>query len=218
MAADLVMDQTIDHTFVHDLESAFYMVLWLSMRLLPNSWSPSARGHVMAELFDPPSEGPDGAHSKRNWMATSYARLCGTDSHRLNSAGPFEIANNEVLPDLILTLCSFFEARHKDISAMRRKRIPYSPPAQRPTETNATYQKEMLSHLDHEEIIKVFDSSLNVGKDDGQWPEEEPATKQCIERVGEKWRYRSSRSNKRSQSRSGIGSSQKRLRTGPDDL
>ncbi|KAN0114005.1 hypothetical protein V8E52_007154, partial [Russula decolorans] len=37
MAADLIKDPTISQTFVHDLESAFYVMFWLSLKYLPNS-------------------------------------------------------------------------------------------------------------------------------------------------------------------------------------
>ncbi|KAN0123635.1 Protein kinase-like domain containing protein, partial [Russula decolorans] len=35
MAADLIKDPTISQTFVHDLESAFYVMFWLSLKYLP---------------------------------------------------------------------------------------------------------------------------------------------------------------------------------------
>jgi serine/threonine protein kinase len=46
MAADLISDPTISQTFVYDLESAFYVMFWLSLKYLPNSYDPSARGTV----------------------------------------------------------------------------------------------------------------------------------------------------------------------------
>jgi hypothetical protein len=48
MAADLIKDPTISQTFVHDLESAFYVMFWLSLKYLPNSYAPSKRGSVLS--------------------------------------------------------------------------------------------------------------------------------------------------------------------------
>jgi hypothetical protein len=50
MAADLIKDPTISQTFVHDLESVFYVMFWLSLKYLPNSYAPSKRGSVCEEL------------------------------------------------------------------------------------------------------------------------------------------------------------------------
>jgi serine/threonine protein kinase len=52
MAADLISDPTISQTFVHDLESAFYVMFWLSFKYLPNSYKPSKRGLVLSTVFN----------------------------------------------------------------------------------------------------------------------------------------------------------------------
>jgi hypothetical protein len=53
MAADLIKDPTISQTFVHDLESAFYVMFWLSLKYLPNSYAPSKCGSVLSTVFNP---------------------------------------------------------------------------------------------------------------------------------------------------------------------
>jgi hypothetical protein len=136
----------------------------------------------MHKVFNPPAEG---SHAKKNWMVMSYERLCRTDSK-----GPFEIANNEVLTELIITLSRFFQARHVDIPATRRKRIAYIPPVTYRPPMDAAYKKETLRYLDdHEQIITTFDKSLNVAKHGMQWPEEEPAMKQDIASIGREGWY-----------------------------
>lgn len=47
MAADLIADPKIPQTFVHDLESAFYVMFWLSLKYLPSSYDPSKRDSVL---------------------------------------------------------------------------------------------------------------------------------------------------------------------------
>jgi hypothetical protein len=87
MAADLIADPEISQTFVHDLESAFYVMFWLSLKYLPSSYDPSKRGSVLSGLFNPtPIDSPlirrhssanldslhnRGTDSKVNWMANS---------------------------------------------------------------------------------------------------------------------------------------------------
>jgi hypothetical protein len=100
IAADLVMDPKINHTFVHDLESAFYVVLWLSIKFLPNSWSASTRRFVMSQLFNPDAFPTVGSSSKRNWMRNAVSKLaililramrlsihCSTNSLRFSRVG-----------------------------------------------------------------------------------------------------------------------------------
>src|SRR6266576_6541571 len=100
MAADLVKDPIINYTFVHDLESAFYIVFWLSIRLLPNSWTPHKCMLVMCNLFNPLAFSNVGASTKKNWMAKGIAETSN-----------FHIIGNIALTRLILSLL-FFWARH----------------------------------------------------------------------------------------------------------
>ncbi|KAF8498954.1 hypothetical protein F5888DRAFT_1633507 [Russula emetica] len=67
MAADLIMDPTINHTFIHDLESAFYVIFWLSIKFLSNFWDPQQHANVMKELFNPSNI----TIQKVVWMAVS---------------------------------------------------------------------------------------------------------------------------------------------------
>jgi len=71
MAADLIMDLTTKDMFIHNLESAFYIVLWLSIRLLHNNWPPDQCSFVMANLFNPSAFANVGSLNKMNWMATA---------------------------------------------------------------------------------------------------------------------------------------------------
>ena len=76
MAADILANPGIKHTPVHDLESAFYIVFWLSisLRLLRNNWSSDERGIVMHNLFNPPAFPTAGTPNKRDWMIATHFR------------------------------------------------------------------------------------------------------------------------------------------------
>lgn len=116
MAADLIADPKISQTFVHDLESAFYVMFWLSLKYLPNSYSPSKRGSVLSSVFNPiPVDSPlsrmdsptnlgslhdRGNDSKVNWMANS------------EDVESFKVAGNDPLSGLLLSLKNMLGPRH----------------------------------------------------------------------------------------------------------
>jgi serine/threonine protein kinase len=108
MAADLIANPKISQTFVHDLESAFYVMFWLSLKYLPNSYGPSKRGSVLSSVFNPipvdspssPSSTIGGDDTKLNWMANSDV----VDS--------FKVTGNDPLSDLLSSLKNILGARH----------------------------------------------------------------------------------------------------------
>jgi len=116
MATDLVKDPIINHTFIHDLESAFYIIFWLSIRLLPNSWTPQKRALVMCDLFNPLAFSNVGTFTKKNWMAEGVAETSN-----------FHIIGNTALTGLILSLLLFFQARHVAIVDKLTAHIMFGP-------------------------------------------------------------------------------------------
>ena len=59
MAANLIADPEISQTFVYDLKSVFYIMFWLSLRYLLNSYHPSTCGHILSNVFNPdPPDSP----------------------------------------------------------------------------------------------------------------------------------------------------------------
>lgn len=108
MAADLIADPKISQSFVHDLESAFYVMFWLSLKYLPNSYAPSKRGSVLSCVFNPipvdstssPSSTFCGNDSKVNWMANS------------NDVDSFKVTGNDPLSDLLPLLKNMLGVRH----------------------------------------------------------------------------------------------------------
>ena len=204
MAADLVRDPTIEHTFVHDLESAFYVVLWLSIRFLPNSWSSKERGTVMSVLFNPDVDTP----AKSDWMVMVEAHLA-----------DFKVFGNPVLTKLITSLAKLFRARHMERSGQSAPdpdddgsgQSTPDPDDELPSYVDEEKLKLHLSLLDnHDAMISRIGRKLDTPK----WPKVEPAIKQDIiysRRAGRS-------SSKKSKSYLGrdtgkLGSSQKRSRT-----
>lgn len=192
------MNPAIKHTFIHDLESAFYVVFWLSIKFLANSWSPERRSLVMNNLFNPVAFATVGASSKRNWMAQGRAETL-----------DFKVIGNEFLTGLIISLVSFFQARHMQIIDQPPTHLNFGPREPDIPMGRDAIEVYLRSNLaDHKVVIATFRSSLNP---EMRWPEVEPATKQNIYYPSKEERS----SSKRSKSYYGkdMGSSQKRLRT-----
>jgi hypothetical protein len=121
MAADLIKDPTISQTFVHDLESAFYVMFWLSLKYLPNSYAPSKRGLVLSTVFNPipvdsllspilptnsdsdhnsDSHSESGIGSKVDWMANN------------DDVDIFKVTGNNPLSVLLPSLKKLLRFRH----------------------------------------------------------------------------------------------------------
>lgn len=105
MAADLIMNPETNHTSVHDLEPAFYVIFWLSIRLLANTWSEEVRLFTMEELFNPDAFENVVFPSKLNWMARARTNM-----------SSFEVIGNPVLTNVLLALAELFETRLSKIS------------------------------------------------------------------------------------------------------
>ena len=116
MAANLVKDPMINHIFIHDLESAFYVIFWLSIRLLLNSWTSQKHALVMCNLFNPLAFSNMGTFTKKNWMAKGIAETSN-----------FHIVGNTALTGLILSLLLFFQARHVAIVDKLTAHIMFGP-------------------------------------------------------------------------------------------
>jgi len=120
MAADLITDPEISQTFVHDLESAFYIMFWLSLKYLPSSYDPSKHGLVLYKVFNlVPIDSLLGAmrssinldplhnrgincsiNNKVNWMANS------------DDLSNFEFTGNPTLSKLLLSLKKVLMHQH----------------------------------------------------------------------------------------------------------
>ena len=110
MAADLVYDSTKPHSLCHDLESAFYVLLWQSILYLPNSWTPGYRSSVIATCFSPQVFGSTGGPAKRDFLISS------------ETIPSLTINNNQLLTILIHGLQEIHAARHKKMTKLRKAR------------------------------------------------------------------------------------------------
>ncbi|KAH9954160.1 hypothetical protein BC827DRAFT_1158879 [Russula dissimulans] len=86
----------IHHTFVHDLESAFYIIFWLGIRLLSNSWSPNRQSLVMDDLFNNQAFSTEGSSSK-----PQHTKIVDQPTNLLNIGPPEIYLQSEELKEQI---------------------------------------------------------------------------------------------------------------------
>jgi Fungal protein kinase len=76
MAADLVESSEIPQTLEHDLESFFWVILWVVMTRVPTNWTDEARSILINETMSPKVYSHTGGTVKENWLvATSLKKF-----------------------------------------------------------------------------------------------------------------------------------------------
>ena len=171
MAANLITDPEISQTFVHDLESAFYVMFWLSLRYLPNSYHPSTRGHILSNVFnlDPPdsplSLGPSSldshckpsTDSKVTWMVTS------------DNVEDFKVTGNDPLSCLLSELKQVFSSWHvtsSTINAVINRWNMVQPSKKVPDGFWEQFSEEPT--LEYSHVLKKFKKALQE-----EWPRDD---------------------------------------------
>jgi hypothetical protein len=71
MAADLIEDPKICQMFVHDIESAFFLLLWMSICYIKSNWDESRRSDFINSIFHPPVYGHSGGSTKMMFMQST---------------------------------------------------------------------------------------------------------------------------------------------------
>ena len=174
MAADLIANPFTPQTYVHDLESAFYVMFWLSLKYLPSSYSPSKRGMILSTVFNPKPAGlpysrvrssvslslqNDGDEVKVNWMANS------------NDVTQFKVTGNKPLSDLLSTLKTLLGARHVNVEIMNELLNSHFQ-----SNTGQAQVQFKAPTVEYSDILMALDEALEE-----QWPNNDSARLQKIE-------------------------------------
>ncbi|KAN0128175.1 hypothetical protein V8E53_014027, partial [Lactarius tabidus] len=104
MVADLVQHSNVRHTFVHDLELAFWVLLWLMFSCMPNSWNTEDCSSFLNETMSPPVYCASSGRNKLFFMQSA---------HLLSD---FSVTNNTILTNLLLTLKKTLSVQHQPCS------------------------------------------------------------------------------------------------------
>jgi hypothetical protein len=200
MAADLIEDPTICQSFIHDIESAFFTLLWMAILYLKSSWEMKLLSSFISSIFHPPVFGSSGGSSKLIFM-------------RSEQLDTLEFATNKPLTALLRGWHEALAIRHA-----KRPELPHpqtfsyfndvilrtlpgdsqgAESASKPTAAVESSQEEsyesqlrryevrMSALKNHDAVLDMLDLLLQ----NPEWPAEEPAERQrvilsCVEKRG----------------------------------
>jgi hypothetical protein len=162
MAADLVENPTIPQTFIHDLESTFWVLLWVVLSYMKTSWNDATRSSVLKDTMSPriyhSSNGATGGRNKMNFLTAPF------------SLSDLKIDNNKPLLSLLAAMKYCLSARYTPKESVSNDLV----------ETNDTSEerlKDTLGRLkDHTFILSLFSTILS--SDD--WPDDDPSQRQPL--------------------------------------
>ena len=101
MSAALVKNKTAPHTFIDDLESTFYVIVWLLVMYSPSSMSPGDRTSFIKSVLDPEQFEGTGGSAKADFLQARTAL------HELT------FADRPTLQPLLIDLATLFSVRYE---------------------------------------------------------------------------------------------------------
>lgn len=203
MAADLVENPNIDQTFIHDIESTFFVLLWMSILYIKSNWDRNRRSSFVSSIFHPRLFGSSGGSTKIMFMCSEQPDI-------------LDLHNNTPLTQLLRDLKELLAIRHKkrpekaphghrlDIKDMIQQALhrQETESASTPVGTDASprdeeefqarvadYETRMAALKNHD--IVIFAITRAIEDKHTLWPAIEPAEKQdfFLSRV-ENWSLR----------------------------
>lgn len=101
MSAALVKDRNAPQTFLDDLESFFYVILWLALLYSSNSMSPPDLTSFLKSVLDPMQYHGTGGNSKANFLIGRTDLLC------------LSFPNRPLLQPLLIDFATLFAVRYE---------------------------------------------------------------------------------------------------------
>jgi len=102
MAADLVKSPDVAHTLHHDLESFFWVLLWIILTRVPTSWIDEERSSFVNETMSPRVYRRTRGTQKRSWLTSGSPLI----------KEKFQITGNPTLREFAAELLSTVSARY----------------------------------------------------------------------------------------------------------
>ncbi len=108
MAADLVKSSDIQHTFIQDLESFFWVLIWIVVTQVKSSWNDRKRTEFLEvtmrpKFFDQNQGKEDIMSSRCHTESGGTTKETFLTSTQLTN-GKFDIPGNPTLRDLLIAL------------------------------------------------------------------------------------------------------------------
>ncbi|KAF8479414.1 hypothetical protein F5888DRAFT_1860273 [Russula emetica] len=190
MAAELIERPKIRHTFSHDLESFFWVLMWIVVTRVPTTWDESTRSIFINGVMNPKVYSNIGSTEKLTWLKAG---------NPLREKG-FRIRDNPILHELAMELYDSVAGQYRprpSDQAPPTKLNPYILSGcslrKNPEEEDKNYEIGLTFLKDYDTLLKQFEQALNA-----EWPSNDKASLQSIARSNASIHFYSQSQSKRS--------------------
>jgi hypothetical protein len=156
MSAALVKNNDAPHTFVDDLESVLYVIIWLVLMYSPNSMAVEQRTAFVQGVLDPKQYLGTGGTTKADFLKgrTSLQDLI--------------FQGRPLLPGLLVELATLFAVRYEILPTNNSPMF----------EAFRTHFQQRMDHLkSHKHITKLISDAI---QDTQKWPTDDAAVQQRL--------------------------------------
>ncbi|KAH9025840.1 hypothetical protein EDB85DRAFT_2149458 [Lactarius pseudohatsudake] len=181
MAADLIENPNINQTFVHDIKSAFFVLLWMALHYLHCSWGVDGLSSFVDTVFNPQVYGNTGGLTKLMFMRGDQ------ELNKLN------FTDNVPLAGLLRNLKELLSVRHRDRPTYAHKSnikdVIHQARGIEPTSKLAAVDDQAFKSVlaDYEFYMSALDNHTSailtikqaIDKENA-WPAFEPANRQRL--------------------------------------
>lgn len=174
MSADLVESHDIQQTFAHDLESFFWVLLWMVLNYVETSWKGAELSTFLEIHFNPERyEQTEGGGvvtgtTKRDFL---------TNDNKLTK-DDFQIPRNPILVEFLIYLKHTVSSRFDETPLEETSKFQRSASSKASYEHKLKQYKERLEYMkDHSEMLRLFSIALDPSKE-RDWPGDDKATPQ----------------------------------------
>lgn len=159
LSAALIKSKTAPHTFIDDLESIFYVILWLSLFYSVHSMSSGQLTAFIRTVLDPEEYEGTGGSGKINFL------LSRSDLRSLDFQG------RPLLQPFLMDLVTLFSVRYEPEPTTQEKELALSLMGHELAEQLPynKYQQRMSQLQSHAYVVQMFDKVI---KNRAQWPED----------------------------------------------
>ncbi|KAF8502325.1 hypothetical protein F5888DRAFT_1871862 [Russula emetica] len=189
MAAELIERPKIRHTFSHDLESFFWVLMWIVVTRVPTTWDESTRSIFINGVMNPKVYSNIGSTEKSTWLKAG---------NPLREKG-FQIRDNPILHKLAMELYDSVAGQYcprPSDQAPPTKLNPYILSGRilckNPEEEDKNYEIGLTFLKDYDTLLKQFEQALNA-----EWPSNDKASLQSIARSNASIHFYSQSQSKR---------------------
>jgi hypothetical protein len=168
MFAALVKNKQAPHTFVNDLESFFYVILWLVLMYSASSLMTEERTAFMQQVLDPEQYNDTGGSTK-----TDFLQACSTLWDIT-----FKNPNRPSLQKLLIDLATLFSVRYEAAPDQTAWDLLIGLPEAKQEQLPARQYEIHLEHLkSHQCVIQLISKAT---QDVSKWPGDNCAIRQSL--------------------------------------